>query len=71
MWFKYRQGLITASNFQRVSSHVSGMKKTGEIDSTKPLIETLITGGNFKGNTATRYGKKKQETKLLKLTEHW
>ncbi|KAH3890664.1 hypothetical protein DPMN_014749 [Dreissena polymorpha] len=64
-WFQYRHGMITASNFQRVSSHVSVIKKRGTSEATQSLIDVLVTGGLFKGNAATRYGKKEEPKAII------
>ncbi|WAR25769.1 hypothetical protein MAR_011473, partial [Mya arenaria] len=49
-WLRYRQGIITASNFNR----------KGESSATDNLVDMLINGSNFKGNKATRYGNRQE-----------
>ena len=57
-WHNYRQGLITASNFSKVASHIRTVEKSGPNATTAKLTDSLINGSKFKGNIATRYGKK-------------
>lgn len=59
-WMLYRKGLITASNFQRVSSRVNVMKKskTDQTTANTRLVNDLVHGNNFKGNISTEYGKR-------------
>ncbi|KAH3863514.1 hypothetical protein DPMN_026503 [Dreissena polymorpha] len=48
-WFRHRHGMITASNFLRVSSHVSVIKKKGTSDATQSLIDVLVIGVFLRG----------------------
>lgn len=65
-WFKYRQGIVTSSNFNRVASNSKTVKKNGPNKATEALVETLVNGSTFRGNKATQYGLK-QEPKAVSL----
>lgn len=68
-WLKYRKGLITVSNFQRVVSHMGVLEKSGKPSvATSNLVDTVINGAKFKGNESTKYGKR-EEPKALRAYE--
>ena len=66
-WHKYRKGLITASNFNRVCSRVNVIRsgsrgsKTTDDNINENLVNDIINGSKFKGNVATRYGQSKEK----------
>jgi len=68
-WFKYRHGLITASNFHSVKSHLNSLKKKGPTQATQGLVDTLIHGSTFKGNISTKYGQVNEPKALAKYMD--
>ena len=64
-WYKYRKGIITASNFHQVCGRVNSLKSKGVSSksdaATDKLVDELVNGSKFHGSAATRYGQNKEK----------
>ncbi|KAH3727766.1 hypothetical protein DPMN_053710 [Dreissena polymorpha] len=63
-WLKYKQGIITSSNFNCVARHSRVIASRGTNQATVSLVAALLGGSSFKGNKATLYGQR-QEPKAV------